>query len=98
MMAEPSSGSNNGFTTKDFLVRLDSKMDGIDKKVDESLLNQARMQQTLLDGRYAERLTTLETFKNKTEGGLTLVKWAAGSSGIAIFLGLASLYLSLQGG
>jgi hypothetical protein len=89
--------SKDFFTTKDFLLRLDNKMDRLDGKVDDVVTRQTRIETILTEGKYGERLYALETFKNKTEGAPALAKWAVGGSGIALVAALASLYLTISG-
>jgi hypothetical protein len=88
-------GSTNGFTTKDFLVRLDNKVDALDAKMEQALAQQVCMQTILTEGHFGERLSMLEHFKDRTEGAFGLIRWAVGGSGIAIVIGVLSLFLTL---
>lgn len=83
--------SPNGLTTKEVLLQVLSQVQGIDKKVDEARDSQIRTETILSEGRFGERLVALETFKNKTEGALSLGKWALGTSGLALVIAVLSV-------
>ena len=67
-------GSTPVYTAKDILVKLDTKLDEMDKKVD-----QVGTQVTVLVSQdLAPRVTELERFQNRLMG----LTWAAGALGL----------------
>lgn len=88
-MAEPT--STNGLTTKDLLLQVLARVDGIDTKVDAARDSQIRTETILTEGKFGERISSLERFQNKAEGAFGLAKWALGGSGIALLLTVLNL-------
>ena len=87
----------SGLSTKEVLLQLVAQVNSIDTKVDQARESQIRTETIMSEGRFGERIGKLEEFKSRTEGQLSLAHWAVGGSGIALVMGLVSLYLTLTG-
>ena len=97
-MSESNNIPTGGLTTKEILLQLMTSIGAIEKKVDESRESQIRTETILSEGRYGERLTALETWKNQAVGWVSAGKWSLGGSGIALLGSLVSMYLALTKG
>ena len=81
----------NGLSQKDLLLRVLDTVEKLEGKVDKSRESQVRIETIVAEGRFNERITALENFKNRFDGAMSPVKWALGGSGIAIALQVLSL-------
>ena len=91
------SNDSSGLTTKDILLQLVATVDGLDKKVDAARDSQIRTETIIAEGKYGERLSALEAWKNRTDGAAMFAKFAVGGSLLSLVLGAVSLYLTLTG-
>ena len=85
-------GNTTGMSTKDLLVQLHAAVSEVDKKVDAARESQIRTETILSEGKFGERITALEAFKNRAEGASALAKWALGGSGVALVLSLLNAF------
>lgn len=76
----------NALTTKELLLRVLGTVEKLEEKVDKSRESQVRIETIVAEGRFNERITALENFRNRFDGAMSPVKWALGGSGIAIVL------------
>ena len=80
-----------GLSTKEVLLQVLAKVEGIEKRTDETRESQIRTETILSEGRFGQRIADLEAFKNNAQGALGLAKWAVGGSGLALVLGIIAL-------
>lgn len=76
----------NSLSSKELLLRVLDTVEKLEGKVDDARVSQVRMETIVTEGRFNERITALEKFKDRFEGAMSPVKWALGGSGIAIVL------------
>ena len=84
--------NGNGMSTKDLLLELHRAVSEVDKKVDAARESQIRTETILAEGKFGERITALEAFRNRAEGAGALAKWALGGSGVALVLSILNAF------
>lgn len=81
-----SAEDRNGLSTKELLLRVLTSVEKLDEKVDKSRESQVRTETILTEGRFNERITSLEKFRDRFDGAMSPVRWALGGSGVALLI------------